>query len=540
MKGSLWWIVGGAYVLFAVIIPWLPGIDTQIFGISLRMHSAGNLTIGLLWLFLVLFLFMPRFRSIVLQKYYGLDNLSPLRIRRIIWSIAGIVFIISTSYKLRAHYNFQTHTSDLGLFATVCWNTLRGDIMWSSLLGANYFGVHFNPILIVLSLLFIFWENAAVLLIIQAAVIAVSIPALYEIGRVLKISVSYSIAMALLFISHPKIVKLLAFDFHPDVFIILWYSWAIVFWHKKKHILFSLMICGAFLVKEDIPLTLIGWGILILLTERTRWVSGISIMGAGLIFFVVTVGLIIPHYYAGSGISNLARYAAFGSSWVEIIRTILTQPIKVLITCFGSWERLYPLFTFFAGFGCAAVMAPKYLIPVAIGLFPHLLSGYDGQYRLSEIYVAASMPFLFLASLKGFLLLKNRFDSSVFKHVAFFCIFFLITVNFSRTTRFYKYVRSERIHAAHEMVKLIDPDASLLAQSDIFPHLVCRKNIQAFPRWKDIDTHIPIPDYIAVDGEGNSHPFTYEEWKQTYDEMRHAGEYEKLFDKEGYQLWKRK
>ena len=190
MKGMIWKASGIAYLLFVMIIPWLPGINTEIFGISLRMHSAGNLTAGLLWIFLLLFLCIPSVRTFALNTFGLLDNLNDKYIKKMIWISGVLFFVISASYKLKAHFSFQTHTCDLGLFSTICWNTLKGRIMWSSLLESNYFGVHWNPILILIAPFFALWENAGVLLVIQSAVIALTIPAVYEIARFLKIPIS--------------------------------------------------------------------------------------------------------------------------------------------------------------------------------------------------------------------------------------------------------------------------------------------------------------------------------------------------------------
>ncbi|MFH1380036.1 MAG: DUF2079 domain-containing protein [bacterium] len=527
------------YSICAALLPWLPGIDARIGAISLRLHSAGNVTAGILWICVILYGAYRPFRARAESCLDFLDTADQRILRNIVWIIVCIIFVTSVSYKLKAHASFQTHALDLGIYATNCWNTLNGRIMWNSLLGQNYLGHHLNVTVIPLSLAFLLWKNAGVLLIVQSAVISLAFPAVYRIVHALKFRISYCFALSLIFMSHPMIIKLLDFDFQNEVFIILFYCWAIAFWLQRKNILMFIMIALALLVKEDITLTLAGWGFVMLITGRDRLWYGLSLITAGVVYFIVSVKLIIPYFYPGEGISNLYRYSAMGSTWGEIIMTVMRHPVNLFLF-YMKHMSMVPLLNLLSGFAFVCILNPLYLIPVVLGLLPHVISSTQGQYNLSEIYVAASIPFLFLASLKGLQVLQKKYHTKLFNRILTGVIMFLLAFNFTRSARFYKHVPRARMRAAKKMILLIEPYASVLAQSDLLPHVVCRDRIQSFPQWDSTFEYLHNPDYIMVDTRGNSSPFTYKQWEAEYHAMRESGTHVLVYDEQGYQLWKNK
>ena len=114
------------------------------------------------------------------------DRPAPTRYR--VWLIAATGLAIAgytvlfTMYSVSLHASLQTHAEDLGIMDQVLWNTSHGHFMLQSIcnplsdvncLGSvSRFAIHFEPILIPLSAIYLIAPNVNVLLFLQAAAVA--------------------------------------------------------------------------------------------------------------------------------------------------------------------------------------------------------------------------------------------------------------------------------------------------------------------------------------------------------------------------------
>lgn len=93
------------------------------------------------------------------------------------WQILLAVMIliaaaILASYSIARHNAFNSKAYDLGLHAQVWWNTSHGRLFAGSVEVDNYLGDHASPIILPLALLYRLWPDARLLLLLQAAALA--------------------------------------------------------------------------------------------------------------------------------------------------------------------------------------------------------------------------------------------------------------------------------------------------------------------------------------------------------------------------------
>ena len=114
----------------------------------------------------------------------------------ILWT----VIILFISYWKYTNYLFNGF--DLAIYNQAMFNTINGKLMGLSIHPHNYFGDHFEPILFLLTPLYVFFAHPLTLIIAQTLAIALSAWAVYLIAK-LKLSHNWSFLLTLAWLLNP-------------------------------------------------------------------------------------------------------------------------------------------------------------------------------------------------------------------------------------------------------------------------------------------------------------------------------------------------
>src|SRR5688500_10225137 len=87
---------------------------------------------------------------------------------------AAAIFIILLIPKLFQHAGAHTGDLDTGIYSNLAWGLLHGEGFSGSVLGRSNLGEHFSPIMLLVAPLYLLWPSAYVLMILQAAAIALA------------------------------------------------------------------------------------------------------------------------------------------------------------------------------------------------------------------------------------------------------------------------------------------------------------------------------------------------------------------------------
>ncbi len=139
--------------------------------------------------------------------------------------IAVVYTVVMVGYVFGQQDLFRTGAEDLGIMDQVLWNTSHGHFLVQSIcnnitdtncLGnVSRFAIHFEPILIPLSLLYLIIPNVKVILFLQVAVVASgAFPAYLLAARRLR-NVVWGVLFATLFLLYPSLQAAVVDDFHP-------------------------------------------------------------------------------------------------------------------------------------------------------------------------------------------------------------------------------------------------------------------------------------------------------------------------------------
>jgi uncharacterized membrane protein len=327
------------------------------------------------------------------------------------WVFLGIIMLVYSlgmSYEAVLRYDtFKATAFDLGNMDQVMWNTIHGRLFQFTNQAIDWYGpptrlaIHFEPIILPLSLLYLFFADPRTLLIFQTLALASgALPVFLLTRKTIPGWPLLAPVMVLAYLLSPALLGLNIFDFHPVSLATPLLLYALLALAYKRYIWFLIACILAASCKEDIPLVIAVLGILLIWKYKLPRLGTALIIG-GVLWSFVAFRLVIPHFYPGVQANNYwYRYESLGSSPGAAILNIFIRP-WLFLGLFFTLERIYYLASLLRSVGFLPLLAPEWLLPTLPSLAVNLLGNdpllYSGVYH----YNAAIIPFLMLSAIHG-------------------------------------------------------------------------------------------------------------------------------------------
>jgi uncharacterized membrane protein len=410
------------------------------------------------------------------------------------------------------HRAFNTGRFDLGNMTQAIWNTAHGHFLEVTNLAGHQtsrLGSHFDPILAALAPLWLVWPSADMLMVVQAAAVALGALPVYWLARKHLDSERIAAGFALAYLLYPATQWLTLNEFHPVAFATPLLLYAFWFLDEDRLVPFALFSLAAICCKEEIGLVVAGFGLWYLVSRR-RAREGAAIVAAGIAVTVLAVEVVVPHF-SGSASSFYSRYSEVGGSPSGIVKTLFTNPGKVLGNAFSRAHLDY-LLHMLAPLGFLFLLSPLLLLAALPEAALNVLSKNPYQGSIYFHYQAGLIPPLMAASVLGAAALVRR-RPHVRSWLGPGIVVLAILSNFwlgamplwekspvpygnafgkNKT----KITDHDRITA--KAVSLIPPDAAVSATNTLGAHLSARRRIFSFPRLADAT-------WVAVDETNGSY-----------------------------------
>ena len=265
----------------------------------------------------------------------------------------------------------------------------------------NYLSVHFVPLIYVLAIPFKVWPfNETIIILNFLLMISAAIP-MYKLALTCQGDKRFALFMAVLLLWYPTFQYLVLYEFEMLRFSIPIILWMFYFWEKRNMACYYLFVLLAVLVREEVGLTIMMFGIYLLLVEKQRKAGLITaLMGLGAFIFITQ--MIMPALRGGDGYQHIAMgsFSAFGNSVGEIITNTIKNPLLVLKTILQP-IKLANVFMFFLPLLFISFLAPAVLIAVLANFGVGLLSNSITHISFMLFYLSPSVPFIFYAFIKG-------------------------------------------------------------------------------------------------------------------------------------------
>jgi uncharacterized membrane protein len=311
-----------------------------------------------------------------------------------------ILFFASLS--IRQHEAFQTYSADLGNHDQAIWNTVHGRLFrLTNMAGLDSrLALHFEPILLPLSLSYLVYSDPRTLLVLQTVMVGLGALPVFWLAREKLNSDLAALVFPLAYLLFPALEAANLFDFHTVTLAVPFLLYAFYFLQSRRYGLFALFAILAMSCKEDIPLLVAMLGIYIFVFQKARKAGVLTFLGSGC-WFYVAVFLISPRFSPIGQNVHLERYAYLGQTPQQMVSTIFTRPgviweqlmVKARVGHY-LWQLLTPVaFTSLLSLQTFLISLPSLAI--------NLLSQYEPMQEVSRYHYAA--PLVPLSSLSRLL-----------------------------------------------------------------------------------------------------------------------------------------
>ncbi|MBI5035490.1 MAG: DUF2079 domain-containing protein [Chloroflexi bacterium] len=442
---------------------------------------------------------------------------------------------------------------DLGQYGQLIWNSLNGRLLEGTFVRdtETFLGKSFTPILLAFVPLYAVWSSPIVLLIVQVVGLGAGGFPIYWFARQ-RLGGTLALVIALAYYLYPGLEYIGLTEFHEIALAVPFLAYATFFLLREHYKGFFVCLGLALLVKEEIALIAIIFGVYIFLFQRKRWL-GLGLAAFGAVWAVVLLQFLIPFfrgaqyggtfYYFGQGSigGGGTRYGYLGRSVPEILTTLITRPDFVLEHILVPEKIAYVLH----------LLVPLMLLPL-IGMdvflltlptFGYsLLSTYGLQYEIRSYYFSPLLPFIFFATIVGAqrVIKQSKGQSMAIKGsfavaltVASVGSYFLQSPGpLARNFQPDRYVIDSHALLGNQLMAQIPNDAVVIAQNEFLAQLSNRRQVYEIPVIPDYRQ----ADYILADAKAQWYRVHQGYWET----QRSLGYFETLVDQDGYWLGRRR
>src|SRR5579884_748763 len=416
------------------------------------------------------------------------------------------------------HLAFQSHAFDLGNMDQAVWNTLHGQVLrFTDMEVGDHvlttrLAIHVEPILIPISLLYLLHSGPASLLVLQACVTATGAVPAYLLARRLSLGPIVALAFPVAYLAHPSLQNALLDDFHAVTMSAALLLWALYFAWTDRMGWFLVFGVLASACKEEVSLLVGGLGLMLLVRGRR---AGLAVAVGGLIWFLLCVAVIIPHFNPGGHSPYLARYAYLGHGLTGVMKGVIRHPGTVISVLTSATRRDYvdvlldpPAFV--------SLLGLPVLLPALPGALIDMLSAdptmYSGYYQ----YAAEIVPFVVAAAVVGVAACARAGRRAVAAESLAPVLALLVVAASLVSTRLYGFTplaagytipgvgRHQSVETS--LLRTIPPAAVVSAADEIEPHLADRRTIYLLPALHP--TNGPVAEYVVLDASVPSLPVT--------------------------------
>ncbi|OGH12017.1 MAG: hypothetical protein A2857_03690 [Candidatus Levybacteria bacterium RIFCSPHIGHO2_01_FULL_36_15] len=462
-----------------------------------------------------------------------------------------ILFLSTTSYVVyftyvtfEKHLNFFTGRFDLGNMDQTIWNTINGRIFLLTnpdhINIISRLAIHADFLLILLSPLYLLWQDPRVLLFTQTLVLGIGAIYLYALGKDILKNKNLALAFSISYLLNPYLQKQNLFDFHSVSLATTFLLASFYYLNKNRYFAFIITIILSVLTKENIYLVASLYGIYIIFSKKKK--AGIFLTALSVLVFTFLVTKLIPQARGGSDHFALSYFGEFGSTPFEILKNIFLEPLKT-IGVIATNENINYIINLFIPVGFLSVFSPLYIVFSSPDLLLNILSNNQNLKSNNFHYAAAIIPFIFISAIYGakkILSLKLKIMS---KKTLFY--FLLIMAIFSTwqygvlpgsknpALEIYTRRQSDR-DIIEQFLHKIPSNLSIAATNNLGAHLSHREKIYTIP------IGIDQADVILFLLNDEFAQPSLDEQKRMVENMKNNSNYVQVFNKGEFKVFEKK
>ncbi len=313
-------------------------------------------------------------------------------------------------------WGFNMARSDMGYYVSIFRHSSQGVPLGMSLSASgNHLSGHFDPILVLLSPIYLLYPHAETILLLQAAWLGSGIFPVFLLSRHFGCGLIGAALLCICYTLYPALHGINLFDFHSIALAVPVIMWLLLFFEQGRKKSFFVTFLLLLLVREDMALLSCFIGFYALVSGKTqgpRW--GWIVIGSALLWLIVVKGFIMTRSdllmaadsIPSSGGSSTGRakpsgYTQFyaellpkGGNTRALIATLVGKPVRVLNTILKE-EKIIYFVQILLPLSCLPLFAPTRRLLLLYGFAFTLLASRPHLHSLHFQYSSVLVPFVF-------------------------------------------------------------------------------------------------------------------------------------------------
>jgi uncharacterized membrane protein len=334
--------------------------------------------------------------------------------RRVVIAGTGVYAGLFAGAAVLHFLAFQSAHLDLGTMTQSVWSTAHGNFLeMTNEQGQNTmrFAYHVDPLLALLTPLWLVWPSGVMLVVFQAVAVASGALPVYWLARKHLCSVRAAAHFAFAYLLFPATqfnAFTIASGFHAVAIALPLILYAIWFLDENRLWAFAATAMVAVTTKEEIGAAIGCLGIWHAVRHRKR-LAGALIFVAGAAITILNFTLVIPHYSPTGASPFEDRYTAVGTTPSGMLRTLIHDPVAY-VHAVATGHKLVYLALLLLPFLALWSLEPFLLLGAVPDLVINLLSAKPEQTNIEFPHTAGIVPFVVAASIFGLARLRRDPD----------------------------------------------------------------------------------------------------------------------------------
>ncbi|MEM2099477.1 MAG: DUF2079 domain-containing protein [Candidatus Bathyarchaeia archaeon] len=437
-------------------------------------------------------------RALDIRKVYNKVKLS-IKLNLLFYIIVLCYIIVMSTVTILKNHAFLTSGFDLGIYNQALYTTLfenkffyeTADLSFNP--GGSFFGVHFSPILFLLLPFYAIYPSVDNLLVIQTVILALGAFPVYWMAQK-SLRKNASALIALIYLLYPPLIMLNLNDFHVQAFTSTFFLFSVYYLEREKWSRFFVFLLMAMFTIEFAPIISIFVAIYAFIlyrknrlkNNRKTWIFIVATVSLAILMLIISLQVKVLFNNTTSPISTT-------------FRNLFEDPAGIPGEIWKrSVDKIFYVIGFLAPLAFLPLLAPEPLIIALPWIGLSFVSQYPPYYSVFYQYTAFVIPFVMIALPKAIGRLEIRKGKKIVTLLllatAISLIYIPLTSGAPWNLQFP--MPNERSQLRHEILSLIPPKASVLAQNDIFPHVSGRINAYMY---NATENHPIFTDYVVVD-----------------------------------------
>ncbi len=466
--------------------------------------------------------------------------------------IIFFLIIVSIGYSIiavQSHNHFETFGWDLGFFDQIIWKASRGDLVALSTLNfENLLADHFQPVLYILSPLYLIKSDVRMILIAQAFLVVLASYPLYLLAKEKSRNIIFSFSIVITYLFFIGTQWLILNEFHQMAFLPLILISVFYSLHKKNKLGYWISIVGLLFIKEEVALLVSALGLVVL--TKYKWKKeGLITIFVGIFSFFFLIYLFMPYLSVKGEYSHMG-FGDAGFTPTDVIQKSVTNPEFFLNSMLNPTVKIKTVFETFFAFGFLPFLSPLYLLPVLENFItrfiyagPQFTKWINVNQHAAPLGILMSVATIYSSTrLVAFLSKRNKFNKKklwTILGIYIFCIAlfqdFILHGPFNSILKRQLYETKDWMKDNYLVISEIPPNVSIAAQNSLLPHVSQRNKVYLLPEIYDAE-------YILIDlydGQNKYSPVNYEEMKLLINNLLLSEKYSIYFQKGKAMLLKR-